>query len=156
MTYCDVQVVMYGVWWQIHEPTGCLFKHNRHKRSPPLTKNVSIHKVPPHHIWILLFPSLPVLVSSSSPVLATIFVFLPHSHHCSVMTQRPGPWQLDKVKAKLRREQVERESAASARYRQEEDKNKVAEKWKDKFLVFPLLFVGCVLSFLILVCSSFG
>ncbi len=71
------------------------------------------------------------------------------------MTQRPGSWQLDKVKAKLGREQVERESAASARYRQEEEKNKVAEKTSSSFLVLPLLFVGCVLSFLILVCFYF-
>ena len=36
------------------------------------------------------------------------------------MPQKPGPWSLDKVKARLRREQVEREEEASARYRERE------------------------------------
>lgn len=36
------------------------------------------------------------------------------------MPQKAGPWSLDKVKARLRQEQVEREEEASARYRQRE------------------------------------
>ncbi len=36
------------------------------------------------------------------------------------MPRQPGPWSLDNVKASLRREQVEREKEASARYRQRE------------------------------------
>lgn len=36
------------------------------------------------------------------------------------MPQRAGPWSLDLVKARLRREQVEREEEASERYRQRE------------------------------------
>ena len=50
-----------NVWWQNHEPTGCLFKHNWHKRSPPLTQNVSIHKVPPSPHLNSFVPSLPCL-----------------------------------------------------------------------------------------------
>ena len=38
----------------------------------------------------------------------------------------PGPWVLDKVKKRLRAEQVERERIASARYRQEEDRMALA------------------------------
>jgi hypothetical protein len=34
------------------------------------------------------------------------------------MPPKPGPWSLDKVKARLRQEQVEREKEASRRYRQ--------------------------------------
>ncbi len=36
------------------------------------------------------------------------------------MPQKAGPWSLDKVKTRLRQEQVEREEEASARYRQHE------------------------------------
>ena len=36
------------------------------------------------------------------------------------MPQKAGPWSLDKVKARLRQEQVQREEEASARYRQRE------------------------------------
>ena len=38
----------------------------------------------------------------------------------------PGPWALDKVKKRLRAEQLERERIASARYRQEEDRRALA------------------------------
>ena len=40
------------------------------------------------------------------------------------MPDQRGPWALDKVKARLRQEQVEREVAASERYRQKEPKTK--------------------------------
>jgi hypothetical protein len=36
------------------------------------------------------------------------------------MPDRPGPWTLNKVERRLRQEQVAREQAASARYRQQE------------------------------------
>ncbi len=36
-----------------------------------------------------------------------------------VMAKKVGPWQLDDVKARLRSEQVGREKAASARYREQ-------------------------------------
>ena len=36
------------------------------------------------------------------------------------MPQKAGPWSLDKVKTRLRQEQVEREKEASARYRRQE------------------------------------
>ena len=38
------------------------------------------------------------------------------------MRKKAGPWSLDKVKEKLRQEQVEREEEAIARYRQQEAK----------------------------------
>ncbi len=44
------------------------------------------------------------------------------------MPAKPGPWQLDRVKQRLRREQVAREEAANLRYRQEVEAGKVKEK----------------------------
>ncbi len=41
------------------------------------------------------------------------------------MPAQPGPWQLDKVKQKLRKEQIAREKAASERYAQQEERAKV-------------------------------
>ena len=41
------------------------------------------------------------------------------------MPAQPGPWQLDKVKQKLRKEQIAREKAASERYVQLEERQKV-------------------------------
>ena len=38
------------------------------------------------------------------------------------MPKKAGPWSLDKVKERLRQEQVEREEEAIARYRQQEAK----------------------------------
>ena len=57
-----------NVWWQNHELTGCLFQHNWHKRSPPLTQNVSIHKVPPSPLLnsFVPFPPLSLSLSLSS------------------------------------------------------------------------------------------
>ncbi len=41
------------------------------------------------------------------------------------MPAKPGPWQLDKVKRRLRQEQVTREEAASERYAQQEERGQV-------------------------------
>jgi hypothetical protein len=41
------------------------------------------------------------------------------------MPAKPGPWQLDKVKRRLRQEQVAREEAASERYAQQEERGQV-------------------------------
>jgi hypothetical protein len=41
------------------------------------------------------------------------------------MPAQPGPWQLDKVKRRLRQEQVAREEAASQRYAQQEERGQV-------------------------------
>jgi hypothetical protein len=57
------------------------------------------------------------------------------------MSERPGPWQLDRVKARLRQEQVVRESAASARYRRKEDNNKPKTSYSD-----------CIICGLVLCC----
>ena len=40
---------------------------------------------------------------------------------------RPGPWTLDKVKKRLRAEQVQRERLASERYREEESRGREQE-----------------------------
>jgi hypothetical protein len=41
------------------------------------------------------------------------------------MPAQPGPWQLDRVKQKLRKEQIAREKATSERYAQLEERQKV-------------------------------
>ena len=46
----------------------------------------------------------------------------PHTYIPCSMPKKAGPWSLDKVKERLRQEQVEREVEASARYRQLEAK----------------------------------
>ena len=43
------------------------------------------------------------------------------------MPKNLGPWQLDKVKQRLRQEQVAREEAASERYRRQAETNKVQQ-----------------------------
>ena len=43
------------------------------------------------------------------------------------MPKKAGPWSLDKVKERLRQEQVKREEEASARYRQLEAKRATEE-----------------------------
>ena len=48
------------------------------------------------------------------------------------MPAKPGPWQLDRVKDRLRREQVAREEAASLRYRRQEEEGKVKENTKQE------------------------
>jgi hypothetical protein len=79
------------------------------------------------------------------------------------MPEKAGPWALDKVKTRLRREQVEREEAASERYRQLEAKRKeqtiFGTSWSNCvlivlvlccFLLLSLLFVAlCVIFFLL-------
>jgi hypothetical protein len=40
---------------------------------------------------------------------------------------QPGPWTLDKVKKRLRAEQVQRERIASAKYRRQEEKKEEQE-----------------------------
>ena len=44
-----------------------------------------------------------------------------------MLVNQPGPWALDKVKKRLRAEQVQREEIASARYRLQEDNQKDKE-----------------------------
>ena len=41
-----------------------------------------------------------------------------------MLPNRPGPWTLDKVKKRLRAEQLQRETLAAARYRLEEDQQR--------------------------------
>jgi hypothetical protein len=81
---------------------------------------------PPHTFRILPFwPSLPF--PSSSPTAPAFFHFYPFADPLTRMPSKSGPWQLDKVKRRLRQEQVAREEAASERYKQEEDRGKVLQ-----------------------------
>ena len=70
------------------------------------------------------------------------------------MPTKPGPWQLDRVKDRLRREQVAREEAASLRYRRQEEEGKVKENtnqgaWGNQG---ALILLVCLLVFLLFVC----
>ena len=73
---------------------------------------------------------------------------------------QPGPWALDKVKKRLRAEQVQREKAASARYRRQEEKqlNQEGQTVKTSACQCSLLVVltlYCILlSLVVLVLSS--
>ena len=101
------------------------------------------------------FSILPIWWSSFSRLLSSICVFLPHCLPCSVMPQQPGPWQLNETKARLRREQVQREQAASDRYRRAEGKDKVAEKSSFFNSILCLLVVCCLfLSLSVLLLST--
>ena len=71
----------------------------------------------------------------------------------------PGPWTLDKVKNKLRAEQVQREKAAAARYRRQEEKKKDRETQIGKTstqcsLLLVLTLCCLLLSLTVLVLSS--
>lgn len=70
------------------------------------------------------------------------------------MPTKAGPWQLDRVKDRLRREQVTREEAASLRYRRQEEDGKVKENtnqevWGNQR---ALILLVCLLVFLLFVC----
>ncbi len=73
---------------------------------------------------------------------------------------RPGPWTLDKVKKRLRAEQVQRETLASARYRLEGDQGKEQEtktsqtSFIQSGLVLFLSLSCLILLLLVLVLSS--
>jgi hypothetical protein len=80
------------------------------------------------------------------------------------MPSKSGPWQLDKVKRRLRQEQVAREEAASERYKQEEDREKVLQNTNQDeqrlslqernvgVCHWAVILLVCVLVFLLLVC----
>jgi hypothetical protein len=80
--------------------------------------------------------------------------------YLSMPATPPGPWALDKVKKRLRAEQVQRDEAASARYRRQEDKQKDEEAQTVKSsacrcsVLLVLTFCCLLLSLAVLVLSS--
>jgi hypothetical protein len=96
---------------------------------------VFLERCPPHSNseFIILFPLNVHSFLFRPPVLPPTFKhFIPASAFSpspslSMPTNPLGPWALDKVKNRLRAEQVQREEAASARYRRQEDKEKDEE-----------------------------
>ena len=72
----------------------------------------------------------------------------------------PGPWTLDKVKKRLRAEQVQREKSASERYRRPEqkelrEKGKTRETSACQGCLLVVLTLCCILlSIVVLVLSS--
>ena len=90
-------------------------------------------------------------------VLAPAF---PPSPYLSMPATPPGPWTLDKVKKRLRAEQVQREKAASARYRrqanrqQDEEAQSVKSSACQCSLLVVLTVCCLLLSLIVLVLSS--
>jgi hypothetical protein len=80
------------------------------------------------------------------------------------MPKNLGPWQLDKVKLRLRQEQVAREKAASERYRLLSEEGKVRQNRNQDEQTLSLqerkvgvchwavILLVCVLVFLLMVC----
>ncbi len=112
---------------------------------------------PPLNVESFLFrsPVLPLTFKHFIPASA-----FPPSPFLSMPENRPGPWALGKVKKRLRAEQVQREKAASARYRRQEDKQKDEEAHSVKSsacqcsVLLLLTFCCLLLSFAVLVLSS--
>ena len=108
--------------------------------------------------------SKPIAKMSSPPVLPfSNTSVLPLPTVCSLVmpAHRSGPWTLDKVKKRLRAEQVQRETLAAARYRLEEDQGNEQENKTNQTKVFTqsglvlFLSLSCLLLLLlVLVLSS--
>ena len=94
------------------------------ERCPPHTKSGFTMSVLPLMFIPSFFrpPVLPPTFKHFIPASA-----FPPSPYLSMPATSPGPWALDKVKKRLRAEQVQREKAASARYRLLEDKRRDEE-----------------------------
>jgi len=108
---CDVQVVKYRTealsqaanhfnssFWNIGHPIP---PADSHFLSPPYCSFLPFPPPCPPSNFQICHPALP-----SSP-----------SSYLSMPRNPPGPWVLEEVKTRLRAEQVQRENAASARYR---------------------------------------
>ncbi len=127
------------------------------------TRMTQITSPPPHNFWNLPFcPYL--LFPSPSSALPGFFHFLPFADPFTRMPYNPGPWQLDRVKRRLRQEQVDREEKASERYKQQEARLKVQQntnQYEKRLSVqernvwgchWAVVLLVCVLVFLLLVC----
>jgi hypothetical protein len=91
--------------------------------APHLLRKANRCKIAPHTFWILPFrlSCRPLPCSSHSQSCLCLVSFLPSS----LMPKKPvGPWVLNEVKTRLRREQVVRKAAATARYRQLEERDR--------------------------------
>ncbi len=122
---------------------------------------------PPHtpKFEFFLFHPSPC-VPSPSPTLSRFFHFLPLPDPTTLMPERPGPWAFDKVKRRLRQEQVARELAASARYRQQEqplnnqqtpiqvESNVGRRSWSDCLLVVLVLFCFMLTLAVLALCGA--
>ncbi len=65
------------------------------------------------------------------------------------MPKKPGPWDLNEVKSRLRQEQVERERAASLRYRQQKERDQDGHRGESRCLRFFVLLVLALSCFLL-------
>jgi hypothetical protein len=110
------------------------------------------HLTSPLTIRFEIFPFFP---------LSACLTLCPHCLHSDLpcpslsMNHTPGPWSLQKVKNKLRREQVERELAASERYRQLEAKRNEqtigGQSWSNCILI---VLVSCCFLLLALLFAA--
>jgi hypothetical protein len=127
-------------------------------RSPPHTKNDLAKWVPPlcSNSSFFVVSCLPFHFQTLLFCLCLAYFVSP----CVMRPNRPGPWALDKVKKRLRAEQVQRERLASERYRQEENQGQEQEaktiqtvSTQSPLLLF-LGFACLLLLLLVLVLSS--
>ncbi len=116
--HCDVLVVRYwlGLLSQAGKNSNLCISTASHLILKPDGSNDS----PPPQTFSNLPFHHSLCVSCLWPTAFTFDLFLSLSDPSPLMPERPGPWALDNVKRRLRQEQVVRERAASARYRQVE------------------------------------
>ena len=128
-------------------------------RSPPHRKTNLAKWVPPFlrsNSSFFVVSCLPFHFQTLLSCLCLACVVSP----CVMRPNKPGPWALDKVKKRLRAEQVQRERLASERYRQAEDQAQVQESKTNQTVSHhsPLLLFLCfaclLLLLLVLVLSS--
>ena len=115
-------------------PLSTPYKQRTHTFIPPLLVHSFLFRRP---VLLATFKSF-VRTYASSP-----------SPYLSMRRNTPGPWQLEEVKTRLRAEQVQRENAASARYRPD------VKKSSCQCSVVLVLSACCLLlSFVALVLST--
>ncbi len=119
----------------------------------------------PHLIWLPVgsfnFPSNHSFWNCSFFPLPACLTLCRHCLHSDLscpslpMNYTTGPWALQKVKTRLRREQIEREQAASERYRQLEAKRNeqtiVGTSWSNCILI---VLVSCCFLLLALLLAA--
>ncbi len=145
------------VWKWSFELGGQPFESFFLDRCPPHTNSGFTISVPPLNLHSFLFSPPVIPPTFKHFVLAPAF---PPSPYLSMPATPPGPWTLDKVKKRLRAEQVQREKAASARYRRQENRQQDEEAQSVKSSacqcsLLVVLTVCCLLlSLIVLVLSS--
>ena len=151
--HCDIQVILYwlGFLSQAGENSNLHIRTARHLIGNASGSNLA---TPPHILRNLPFcPFLPF--ASLSPAVPTFFHNCPLPDPVTRMPAKPGPWQLDRVKRRLRQEQIAREEAASERYRDQEERVKVRRNTnldEQRLTLQERNLGGCHCAVIVLVC----